>query len=398
MITPPKSDKFILLFICLISGVFYSHFWISLGRGYFWDFKVYEEAVSQFSGGNDPYQSSALLFVYHPYVIYFLSALNRLVEIRYIFFVLYAVVSIYALWQLHEFMKICAGLKQKKAPLLLDVAVIIIAAVCFGNAGTLSILSGNVSPFIHLWLLSLVIGHVRKKDRIFPWLFAASVFILSMVKPYFLAYLLFGGIFWNPRTWAATSVAVILMASCLWLSALWFMPDLYNSFETSLHDQILNRNQADLGYSFFGILKPIVNDVKVALALHGAIMIFLYYFLMIWLPKKYVSERAPYLKMLLLVPIVVLSNPRMMGYDFPIAMLAWFVFLYLTDTKHYAKVVLCGVLIALFPIKYYFARKLQILSSSAPAFDDTYWQIIAFSLMLVIHTWNNARSNKMAEV
>jgi hypothetical protein len=290
-----------------------------LKTGIFWDLGIYEKAVSSFHLGENPYALTGYLsFVYHPLVLRFMAMFGThlkevliLLYIGSLTFFLISLRNIYMGW-LSSFL-----------------------AFAYCGVGTISIGSGNITVFMHLILLGVLLNSIaleNKDSEISYNPFILSALVFSIVKPYMLSYLFIPIIIsWGTphghlirRNIAIKGIAVLMI---LLASSIYFGNEFYD-FLIAVKRQTIGKH--DLGYGiamfFYEYYSSAGNLIYRAFALQfiivGALIV-----LALWLSKRNGLIQSPNF-VLLLYFLLTLANPRLKVYDLFPALIALFIFFF----------------------------------------------------------------------
>lgn len=276
------------------------------GHDIFWDLDVYKTAVKNFENNSNPYSTkNELLFIYHPIVLDLFGILNKINLII-------GLGVFYSLSLL--FMWLSLGKKYSREILL---------SVSFGGIGLLSFASGNVTPFLHLFLFVLLLNKVRT-DKFF--LSYAVIFIFSLIKPYFLAYYLVPIFVDQKNLRQKTELGLFFLAIYVATVILYqaVNPDIVSQYHAALRYQIVGKE--DVGFSFFYWFLKLTHSNLISIILHSilsiALIVLFYFFRVRWSMKDLSKENTLYLTYFILTII----NPRMKEYDLFPALLSIFIF------------------------------------------------------------------------
>jgi hypothetical protein len=270
----------------------------------FWDYRVYQKGLECFSNGLNPYTCDAggLPFVYPPIFLKIFSA----VDFSAAFTVLLAASA--------------AGIGYtciKLKPLIPYYRLIpsIILGFLIGGSGFTSILTGNISVFSHLILVSLSYFLYRRRSALTIAPHVIAVIFFSAIKPYFLAYALLY-LFLPKRMLIAFSVTLLSVAGIYILQPV-FYPELWTGFQGAIYDQIVR--QGDGGLTLFGALSKFGMG-KIGIILHGVLMLFIALVSLV-LRRRHGRDSLKISstgELFYFLAILILLNPRLMPYDFSI--------------------------------------------------------------------------------
>lgn len=312
----PQSISMVIGFAWIIYSIQF------LNNDFFWDLKIYEKAIAIFAQGGNPYQLDGYLsFVYHPLVLRFMALFGNHLAIALISFflcsTLFYLVSLgkNGNWWLSSFL-----------------------AFAFCGIGTISIGSGNITVFMHLILLGMLLLNITETGPINPernWPTIAFFFfvtIFSIVKPYMFGFLLIPLIL-KTSTYRQRSIWTLGVFSALLLSCIFFFSSIYynsefHSFLTAVQKQTLGKR--DLGYGvvmfFYDYYISAGHLIYRAFILHFAIIG------CIFLAFLYLGYRSNIIKKpeftLLLYFFICILNPRLKVYDLFPALIALYIFFY----------------------------------------------------------------------
>ena len=303
-------------------------------NGIFWDLGIYAKAINVLNSGGDPYSPDQLggflSFVYHPLVLHvmalFGSWLFPVVVTFYIASIIYFLFSL-----------------KKNSNLWLSAFL----AFAYCGIGFISIASGNLTVFFHLILLGILARGAsqdleQKKNSKLPTsintTFVILLLVFSIVKPYFLIYLVIPLIMqWGKKEGFAKTLRLVLtwmsIFIILMISSSLFYGAEFSSFISAVQNQTLGKR--DLGYGlvmfFYDYYLSAGPLIYRAFVLHFAIAVLLLLiaiYLAIknkWLSvNKLNSAYFPFLLYFLLT----LFNPRLKVYDLFPAFFALYVYFF----------------------------------------------------------------------
>ncbi|SDB82150.1 hypothetical protein [Paraburkholderia lycopersici] len=272
--------------------------------GYFWDYRVYEKGLNCFFSGLDPYACAAgdFPFVYPPFFLKIFS----IVHFRAAFAVLIAASAA-------GIGCVCIDLRSL-VPYRRLVPCIVLGFLV-GGSGFASIVTGNISVFAHLLLVSLSYFLYRKNAIYISTAHAFAVIFFSAIKPYFLAYALL--YLFLPKRMLFTFAAVMLSVAGIYLAQPVLYPQLWAGFQGAIYSQIVG--QGDAGLSLFGVLGKFGMG-KIGILLHALLM------LVIVLISVLLRRRHGRISLAIgstgelfyFLAILILLNPRLMSYDFSV--------------------------------------------------------------------------------
>lgn len=351
-----------------------------LQYGYFWDLAVYEHAVSDLVAGRSPYQSqSEHLFVYHPMVLHALAALDSLGGLRLTLCLLYGVVLGLFARQVHTWMARDAGWLG-------------LCALGLGGCGVLAMVTGNLTVYLHLLILTLALHEAAVDDGRAKRLLWMVLPVLAVIKPYLLAYL---ALPWLLQPGWRSLLGGVLSLLCfvgLWMLGARVWPAEYAQFLANLSVQTI-KNQ-DLGYAVFGVVRPMVSSNVVAGVLHLTVSGCVLLCAVWWAPRRWRIEQDLTSRVLLAVPALIMLNPRMKEYDFAVALLCAVLWtwrmLFATDRVTVLQVALIIGLMPLLPMA------LPELTSHGPAslWSAKLWQLAAMGWMTGVLVWDREATHR----
>lgn len=342
--------------LILVCGVVSYHARGGVGNS-LWDLDAYTRAVHDYVDGGNPYNTAVNdVFVYHPFVLqtfYLIEATppdlaRRLTDrpLRTLLLWLYALSAACFLWQLSRFASEHAAIPGQPRIFDWSIPLVILGALGYGKAGATSYLSRNLTPYLHLAVLAVLLKYLRSGSRRYLHVFVGAVAIASLVKPYMLAYLLVCIPVGTARQTLRYGCMAVAFVACTWVSAIYLTPTEYDEFVMALRHQVLVTG--DAGYSAFGLVRAYVPE-SAALIAHAAMLVALAYAFFVHLPKRGFDTRSAK-GLLLLVVLAILANPRMKEYDvFPL-ILVLFCFLYLHCPEHALVLMCAGMLTAMVPV------------------------------------------------
>ena len=157
----------VVLIFPLIIAIAWIYFSVALivQEGYFWDLGIYLRAVGALNNGLDPYQLDGyLLFIYHPLVLHAMAIfgqyLNPLLILLYFSSCLFFIYCI-----------------PKKQSYLLPCFL----AFSYCGMGWLSLAGGNLTIYLHLVLLGLLMREAVKSQSYYSFIIFVTIF--SVIKP-----------------------------------------------------------------------------------------------------------------------------------------------------------------------------------------------------------------------
>ncbi|KAA9005085.1 hypothetical protein [Histidinibacterium aquaticum] len=273
----------------------------------FWDLGVYEAAVTAFNQGQSAYQSfEGLYFVYSPYVLFAFASLGTWLPAA--FLLLYLAATLL-------FLRSGIGL-----PLFL--AAIASSVLTVSSIFMTSVGSGNVTIFLHFLAITASFAVFQAPaSRARAATFFVTVCLISLIKPYFLSYLVFGVLAERSRRRVAASLLCALSWAVLFGAQALSHPDLFGEFLASLRLQALGSGGGagqDVGLAPYSVFGEFVGRYP-ALVLHVLFVAGLATLLFgVWrfsgmAPDPKESRTLLFLTALILVTLL---NPRMKVYDY----------------------------------------------------------------------------------
>jgi len=346
MVYDPLKKYWMVIFIIACSCIVMNLLSLDLNH-LLWDLNVYTRAVSDYVQDNDPYRYNvSFLFIYHPYVLKTFVFLNYFFSIKLWLVCLYFVSGAFFIREFLIFSRL-----QKEAVVKdqnLSIVLLLLAALCFGGTGLLALKTGNITIFLHFLLLAAFFYSYREKFGEIPFTYTFLIIVASVIKPYFLAYVLL-----MPYLMHQISVLYIISLTCfvsflVWLSATIIMPYLYVSFMGALHYQTIAKG--DLGYSIFGLIQN-KTGIAYGIFFHSVIMLSYLSLLHLYARKSGLDWRSNHFIPLIII-FIIFINPRMMVYDFPVAILFGYFYLWIFGGSllRAVRVIVLSMLVSSVPI------------------------------------------------
>jgi hypothetical protein len=366
--------KIAILLIVLIASI--SAFINIEYRSLFWDLSVYKRAVYDYSIGQNPYRLDALfLFIYHPYILILFFYIDKIADLNFVFASIFIISSYLFFKQIQENLyseKIKTNFGNK-----LSIFWLFAPAICFGGAGIVALQSGNLTLYLHFAVISTFLyikKNINLKSIIY---FLACVVFVSLIKPYYLGYLILLIYLTNYKKAALFSIISVLIFAAIWLSAGVYTPILYEKFLAALTHQTLG--QGDLGYAVFGLIRRFLGDA-IALFIHVVVMV-LALGGAIFLTRRKACELRSDEIMPLAIAFIIFLNPRMKEYDFPIAVLFVSFYMCKINTEIYLKSVFYSLLLATIPVFTTVAVRFGYLKPAVYFTSIQFFQILGFSAL-----------------
>jgi len=360
-------------------AVFASH---GSKHGALWDLEVYRRAVDDYHGNVDPYHTDVYYpLVYHPLVLRLFVLLNAVLPLK---------VSLLSLewaafaWFVFELVRTPVRLEGHGNAAPEPKILAIVAAGAFGGIGIPTLLSGNITSFMHLALLAALLRSKRVISTgavLTPY---ALLCVFVVIKPYFLVFLALPVLLsTNRKTALLYSAAVVGVAAAAWFSFAWLRPTEYAHFIQALRYATLDKG--DVGYSFFGFFNKLTYNYALAFAVHGVACVLLLGAVLFLLAGKYGREEAFVPSLFLIYFVLTLANPRMKDYDLFPALIGLLLVFGLRP-RSAALGTLAGLLLSFVPL---LAPLFQELSTQHPLLFDPYgtWQdmgLVAIGAVFVV--------------
>ncbi|MCE7527795.1 hypothetical protein LZT21_09360 [Polynucleobacter sp. IMCC 30228] len=304
--------------------------------GIFWDLGVYTKAINIFNNGGDPYSPNQLggylSFVYHPLILHGMALFGSWLLPVLITF--YFASMVYFLFSLRNNSNLWLSL---------------FLAFAYCGIGLISLASGNLTVFLHLILLAILVKSLsqnldqNKNQNLSSFTYTNTTFVIlviafSSIKPYFLVYLAIPLIMqWGKNEGVAKTIRLVLtwvsIFFALMISSSLFYSTEFSAFIATLQNQTLGKR--DLGYGFVMFFYDYYLSagplIYRAFVLHFAIAVLLLLIVIYlaiknkWLSvNKLNSAYFPFLLYFLLT----LFNPRLKVYDLFPAFFALYVYFF----------------------------------------------------------------------
>jgi hypothetical protein len=218
-------------------------------------------------------------------------------------------------------------------------------ATVFGGVTLNALLCGNFSAYFHLVLISLIFNYLNKQRILALYVLGAGLVCFALVKPYFLAYTFFYFLVLLPKRAVFISLACGVALLALWVSGALLFADQYQAFLQALQYQLLAKNDLG-GYSTLRVSGPYLS-YQLAFLLHVSIVSLVA--LLIWIRikqrKLFVDDVKS--QALIFILLIIFINPRVVFYDFFVAIFALF-YLLLTTKQRGERILLMGFPIAIY--------------------------------------------------
>ena len=331
-----KIEKTLFIFSFIVNSLFLLTY-----RHYLWDLNVYKLAVNTFNNGASPYlHLEGLRFVYSPYVLYALSYCGAALT--------FTLIGL-------SFVSFILLLKQEFGRKIIFYSIVS-SLVFFNDFLFKSVATGNITAFLHFTVIAAACFSQNRKINIFLFV----VCISSIVKPYFLAYLILGAIMRsNFRQYCLQACLTVGIFVVIFSSQIILFPSLFNEFLTSLSAQALGNMEGpgrDVGLAPYAMFGGVV-DRTYAIGLHFVVVLLGGYLLLCLgknAAKNLNSKDTTKLFFFLCLIIITFLNPRMKVYDYwvEVAASTGIVFtllrkLELTQQIKWKKILLIGALITM---------------------------------------------------
>ena len=304
--------------------------------GIFWDLGIYAKAINIFNNGGDPYSPNQLggylSFVYHPLILHSMALFGSWLFPLLVTF--YIASMVYFLFSLRNNSNLWLSL---------------FLAFAYCGIGFISVASGNLTVFLHLILLAILVKGSsqdlgqNKNQNLSSFTSTNTAFVIlviafSIIKPYFLVYLVIPLIMqWGKNEGIAKTIRLILtwvsIFFALMISSSLFYSTEFSAFITSLQNQTLGKR--DLGYGFvmffYDYYLSAGSLIYRAFVLHFAIAVLLLLIsIYLAIKNKWLSAnnlKSAYFPFLLYF-LLTLFNPRLKVYDLFPAFFALYVYFF----------------------------------------------------------------------
>lgn len=359
----------------------------------FWDSAVYLKALSDISVGIDPYSITfnpkiriQSPFPYHPYILELFKFLSALTNPVTVLATLELGSFLYFIHKMTVHARIKSAAKNQVKQMIngkyrILFAFSIVIGFCVGGSPIIAIFSGNVATSLHLIILGTLIFPPKSWRAI---TFSSFWIILaSLIKPYFLAYLLLFYVTFTFSRAFKTVASVFIIWFSIWCSAGFLIPIPFQRYIQSI--DYLTDGIGDFGFSIFGIFRRRFGDVG-ALTIHTTFLALLIILLAVVSTKLHLS-RLDFHKYFFpaMIYIVVFSNPRMHEYDFGILPTIFLAFILI---NYSAKVFLMAVAsvgnIFFFRIFLVRLNESDVLSLPGNLYYLKYWEIVSVTFLLLL--------------
>ena len=379
----------------LLIGWFF--YWSPLGM--LWDLQVYSRAVTEFLLHQNPYLTGDIShkfpFVYHPVVLRFLVFIDYLIPLNLFLLTAYAVVIAFFMMQIY---KTASTLRPENSIVKLNPLLIFLASLSFGGAGTVALMTGNLSIYMHMLLIASLLIACRSQSNLSNNISFMTIFLMAFIKPYFLAYLIIL-IFLSefPRQLFIRATVLSIFFGLIWTSTSYILSIEYQQFMVALNSLI---EAGDIGYSFFGIMRNRVNikSIEIAIFFHmafaTAILIGAGYIMLKLRKCKHTASRYQILFLLYFVCTII--NPRMKEYDFFAAIFCLIVFICISKTNS-LKIILPGFFISQIPLFCFIIDSWWGTAIKGDFANPISWQLYGLVLTGLIAIFSKPRLLKIAQ-
>ena len=331
------QKNFILLLFTIGIGLIWIFFALQfIEGGIFWDLGIYAKAINIFNNGGDPYSPNQLggylSFVYHPLILHSMALFGSWLFPLLVTF--YIASMVYFLFSLRNNSNLWLSL---------------FLAFAYCDIGFISLASGNLTVFLHLILLAILVKGSsqdlgqNKNQNLSSFTSTNTAFVIlvitfSIIKPYFLVYLAIPLIMqWGKNEGVAKTIRLILtwvsIFFALMISSSLFYSTEFSAFIASLQNQTLGKR--DLGYGFvmffYDYYLSAGTLIYRAFVLHFAIAVLLLLIsIYLAIKNKWLSAnnlKSAYFPFLLYF-LLTLFNPRLKVYDLFPAFFALYVYFF----------------------------------------------------------------------
>lgn len=346
----------------------------------FWDLKVYKEAALNGSHFNLVYHISPekLNFVYHPYIQMIFSYIDRIFPLEFSLPIFTFCMLAFFVYQYTCFLQSQFGYYRRDISWLSFITPTIITLI-FGGTPILALASGNIAVSLHLLTAGSFISFIRNSKQSRLYFFVICIILNSIVKPFFLIYLLLLFVGTKFTRALLCSCIVILIFLMVWFSGRVFFPNAFKLFITALLDATFTRG--DLGFSIFSILQDNLGQ-KLALAFYVSSICLL--LLEVFLLGRNINlnfrDSALWFSPIAFT-ILVTSNPRMKEYDLflPILMsISWF---YIKLSNRFWSFITIYFTFFLFRLFLFHVSRLLPFSIPDPLIYLRYWEFAGLFLL-----------------
>lgn len=346
----------------------------------FWDLNVYIRAINDVVQGTDPYRQDVIyLFIYHPYVLKTFIFFNYFFNIKIWLVCFYFVSCAFFIRELLLFSRLNREtFSSEKENLIIFV---LLAALCLGDAGLVAIKTGNITLFLHFLLLATFFYAYRKKSYMSIILLVLIITITTVIKPYFLAYVLLLPYLTRKSSALYFGLSIFFVCFLIWISGGTVTPDLYSSFMKALQYQTLG--QGDLGYSIFGLVHTKTGK-PLGIIFHSLIMLSYLLLLLLYSKKSGLRMRSSHFIPLIII-FIIFINPRMKIYDFPIAILFSYLYLWIYGKSQACtvKIIAISMFLSAVPNIFRIFEALKIFEPNGILLNIPLFQIFGFVFIMI---------------
>lgn len=277
--------------------------------GVFWDNMVYSRSVADHLAGLDAYRNEPppfLPFVYHPYILKALVAVNAVFPLSY--------ALVFALFTLVIYVVILLFRVSSLSRREFITAMAVVAPLKFFVITSFA--SANLVVTLNFLIFSVCLKQLTEEGRFLGRLPFFLVVVAALVKPYLLAYLCLTLLDRRP-IWH--SILIILGGSALamivWFSGYSTMPSEMSALTANLLD-LQSPARIDLGFSIYAELFKLTGSNLIALGIHTLVMGGLAFWVLtvLWNARDQGTAR-PELILVIGWLVLTLINPRMKDYD-----------------------------------------------------------------------------------
>lgn len=321
----------------LISSIFIKH-------KLFWDLNVYTKATDRYLSGLNPYKivETELPFVYNPLILEIFGKFETFLNLNLILLVFYFISTCLF------FISLFLVLKKLSTStnLVTDYIVLMVTSLSFGHFGLYSIQTGNITLFLHFFLNSLILFFLLYKKKALLITINILIILMSIIKPYFLAYILINFLFLKNKSALISCFITFTSFSALWYSSSKIFPILFNQFLVSLNNQTYQKG--DLGFSIFSYIYPLFKNLYLSLFLHLCFC-FLLFLLYKKFQSKLLNKNNVFLAAFYVCMFIIILNPRMKVYDFSIVVSLSFILLYIKLNRAIFPILCLGLFLSSIP-------------------------------------------------
>lgn len=311
-----KSPSYLSLSLASLAALIWLVYSVQfLNEGIFWDLGIYQKAVSTYLSGGDPYALNGYLsFVYQPIVLRVMALCGSHVD------------TVFIIGYLSSLFFFLRSLKGNLSWWLYS-----FLAFAYCGMGTVAVASGNITVFLHLVLLGILLRNIGKAGNQTSYgVFLIVVALSSLIKPYMAAYFLIPlttskqSISFK-KTWSLTLLAGLFVASVILLSAAYFDGE-FQAFLAAVKGQTLGKR--DLGYGL--VMYFYDYYLSAGHLIYRAFLLHFFILGAVFLGTLYVAIRNQRIQephfVLLLYFLLTIINPRLKVYDLFPALIALFIF------------------------------------------------------------------------